>query len=190
MTIPEDTAEIRHQHVQPALLGKAGARYVDECMKGKDGGREKNFNMRWVCSMVAEVHRILTRGGIFMRIRSTPRPSKAGKLRLICEKANPMSFIVEQAGAMSSTGRERIMELQTDRFASTCTRYPRFEEGSPSAWWVITKELENCCGGRLLRCAVLEILMYYTYIGFCVPCALHPSLLANFRDGVLSPERA
>ncbi|HQT26910.1 MAG TPA: class 1 fructose-bisphosphatase, partial [Burkholderiales bacterium] len=75
------------------------------------GGREKNFNMRWVASMVAEVHRILTRGGIFMYPFDTKDPSKAGKLRLMYE-ANPMSFIVEQAGGMSSTGRERIMEIQ------------------------------------------------------------------------------
>jgi fructose-1,6-bisphosphatase I len=80
-------------------------------MKGKDGGREKNFNMRWVASMVAEVHRILTRGGIFMYPFDTKDPTKPGKLRLLYE-ANPMSFIVEQAGGSSSTGRGRIMELQ------------------------------------------------------------------------------
>jgi fructose-1,6-bisphosphatase I len=80
-------------------------------MKGKDGGREKNFNMRWVASMVAEVHRILTRGGIFMYPFDTKDATKPGKLRLMYE-ANPMSFIVEQAGGVSSTGRERIMELQ------------------------------------------------------------------------------
>jgi fructose-1,6-bisphosphatase I len=67
--------------------------------------------MRWVASMVAEVHRILTRGGIFMYPFDTKDPTKPGKLRLMYE-ANPMSFIVEQAGGMSSTGRERIMELQ------------------------------------------------------------------------------
>ena len=87
-------------------------RYVDECMKGKTpGGREKNFNMRWVASMVAEVHRILTRGGIFMYPFDTKEPGKQGKLRLLYE-ANPMSFIVEQAGGMSSTGRERIMGIK------------------------------------------------------------------------------
>jgi fructose-1,6-bisphosphatase I len=80
-------------------------------VKGKDGGREKNFNMRWVASMVAEVHRILTRGGIFMYPFDTKEVGKAGKLRLLYE-ANPMSFIVEQAGGLSSTGRGRIMELQ------------------------------------------------------------------------------
>ncbi len=67
--------------------------------------------MRWVASMVAEVHRILTRGGIFMYPFDTKDAAKAGKLRLMYE-ANPMSFIVEQAGGVSSTGRERIMELK------------------------------------------------------------------------------
>jgi len=86
-------------------------RYVEECIMGTEGGREKNFNMRWVASMVAEVHRILTRGGIFMYPFDKKDPTRAGKLRLMYE-ANPMSFIVEQAGGVSSTGRERIMELQ------------------------------------------------------------------------------
>ncbi len=86
-------------------------RYVAECLQGKEGPRGANFNMRWVASMVAEVHRILIRGGIFMYPKDTKDPTKAGKLRLMYE-ANPMSFIVEQAGGLSSTGRERIMEIQ------------------------------------------------------------------------------
>ena len=111
MTIPEDTAEFAINMSNQRYWEKPVQRYIDECMKGKDGGREKNFNMRWVASMVAEVHRILTRGGIFMYPFDTKDPAKAGKLRLMYE-ANPMSFIVEQAGGASSTGRERIMELQ------------------------------------------------------------------------------
>lgn len=86
-------------------------RYVQECLQGKEGPRGENFNMRWVASMVAEVHRILIRGGIFMYPKDTKDPKKAGKLRLMYE-ANPMSFIVEQAGGLSSTGRERIMDIQ------------------------------------------------------------------------------
>lgn len=86
-------------------------RYVEECLQGKEGPRGSNFNMRWVASMVAEVHRILVRGGVFMYPKDTKDPSKAGKLRLLYE-ANPMSFIVEQAGGLSSTGRERIMTLK------------------------------------------------------------------------------
>jgi fructose-1,6-bisphosphatase I len=86
-------------------------RYIDECLEGKDGVRGKDFNMRWVASMVADVHRILTRGGIFMYPWDKREPNKPGKLRLMYE-ANPMSFLVEQAGGMSTNGTQRIMELQ------------------------------------------------------------------------------
>lgn len=85
-------------------------RYVEECLQGKEGPRGENFNMRWVASMVAEVHRILMRGGVFLYPMDTKDPSKPGKLRLLYE-ANPMSFIVEQAGGLSSTGRERVMDI-------------------------------------------------------------------------------
>jgi fructose-1,6-bisphosphatase I len=111
MTIPADTQEFAINASNRRFWEEPVQRYVEECVKGKDGGREKNFNMRWVASMVAEVHRILTRGGIFMYPFDTKEAGKAGKLRLMYE-ANPMSFIVEQAGGVSSTGRERIMELQ------------------------------------------------------------------------------
>lgn len=111
MQIPADTAEFAINMSNQRFWEKPVQRYVEECVKGKDGGREKNFNMRWVASMVAEVHRILTRGGIFMYPFDTKDPTKPGKLRLMYE-ANPMSFIVEQAGGASSTGRERIMELK------------------------------------------------------------------------------
>ena len=85
-------------------------RYVEECLQGKEGPRGENFNMRWVASMVAEVHRILMRGGVFLYPKDTKDLDKPGKLRLLYE-ANPMSFIVEQAGGLSSTGRERIMDI-------------------------------------------------------------------------------
>jgi fructose-1,6-bisphosphatase I len=111
MQIPVDTQEFAINMSNQRYWEKPVQKYIDECMKGKEGGREKNFNMRWVASMVAEVHRILTRGGIFMYPFDTKEVGKAGKLRLLYE-ANPMSFIVEQAGGVSSTGRERIMELQ------------------------------------------------------------------------------
>src|ERR1039457_2508560 len=78
---------------------------------GKTGPRGINFNMRWVASMVAEVHRILTRGGVFLYPKDTKDPTKGGKLRLLYE-ANPMSFIVEQAGGISSSGYERIMDIK------------------------------------------------------------------------------
>ncbi|MFZ5503831.1 MAG: class 1 fructose-bisphosphatase [Pseudomonadota bacterium] len=111
MQIPADTQEFAINMSNRRYWEEPVQRYVEECVKGKDGGREKNFNMRWVASMVAEVHRILTRGGIFMYPFDNKEPGKAGKLRLMYE-ANPMSFIVEQAGGVSSTGRERIMELK------------------------------------------------------------------------------
>ncbi|WP_045223333.1 class 1 fructose-bisphosphatase [Methyloterricola oryzae] len=110
MRIPEDTAEFAINMSNQRFWEEPVQRYVAECVKGKDGGREKNFNMRWIASMVAEVYRILTRGGIFMYPLDTKDPGKGGKLRLMYE-ANPMSFIIEQAGGASSTGRERIMSL-------------------------------------------------------------------------------
>jgi fructose-1,6-bisphosphatase I len=85
-------------------------RYVDELLAGREGPRGKDFNMRWVASMVSDVHRIMTRGGIFMYPRDQREPDKPGKLRLMYE-ANPMSFLVEQAGGASTDGTRRIMEI-------------------------------------------------------------------------------
>jgi fructose-1,6-bisphosphatase I len=85
-------------------------RYIDECLAGRDGPRGKDFNMRWVASMVADVHRILTRGGIFMYPWDKREPDKPGKLRLLYE-ANPMSFLVEQAGGMATDGTQRILDI-------------------------------------------------------------------------------
>ena len=80
-------------------------------MQGVEGPRGKDFNMRWLASLVAEVYRILTRGGIFMYPYDFKDPSKAGRLRLLYE-ANPMAFIIEQAGGACSTGRERILDIK------------------------------------------------------------------------------
>ena len=110
MTIPADTQEFAINMSNQRYWEAPVKRYVEECVKGKEGGREKNFNMRWVASMVAEVHRILIRGGVFMYPKDTKDPAKAGKLRLLYE-ANPMAFIVEQAGGAATTGRERILDL-------------------------------------------------------------------------------
>ena len=84
--------------------------YVRDLLAGETGPRGKNFNMRWIASMVADVHRILTRGGIFIYPWDKKDPSKAGKLRLMYE-ANPMSFLIEQAGGASTNGRTRILDL-------------------------------------------------------------------------------
>ncbi len=89
-------------------------RYVDECLAGTEGVREKDFNMRWIASMVADVHRILCRGGLFMYPWDKRDPKKPGKLRLMYE-ANPMSFLVEQAGGASINGQERIMSLPAEQ---------------------------------------------------------------------------
>ena len=86
-------------------------RYVDEMLAGKTGPLAKDYNMRWIASMVADVHRILNRGGIFMYPRDAREPGKPGKLRLMYE-ANPMSWIVEQAGGASTNGHSRILDLE------------------------------------------------------------------------------
>lgn len=110
MMIPEDTAEFAINMSNQRFWEAPVQRYIDECIQGVDGGREKDFNMRWVASMVAEVYRVLTRGGVFLYPLDNKPSTEGGKLRLMYE-ASPMSFIVEQAGGVSSTGRERIMDI-------------------------------------------------------------------------------
>ena len=85
-------------------------RYIDECLAGKEGPRGKDFNMRWVASMVADVHRILTRGGVFLYPWDKREPEKPGKLRLMYE-ANPMAYLIEQAGGLATNGHQRIMDM-------------------------------------------------------------------------------
>ncbi len=113
MTIPEDTREFAVNMSNQRFWEEPVQRYVNECLAGKTGSRGVDFNMRWVASMVAEIYRILTRGGIFMYPKDNKDPGKAGKLRLMYE-ANPMSFIVEQAGGACSTGRQRIMDIKPE----------------------------------------------------------------------------
>lgn len=109
--IPEDTQEFAINMSNMRHWAAPVQRYVDECLQGKDGPRGKDFNMRWVASMVADVHRILTRGGIFLYPWDKREPGKAGKLRLMYE-ANPMSWLVEQAGGASSSGSARILDIE------------------------------------------------------------------------------
>ncbi len=113
MTIPEDTQEFAVNASNMRFWETPLKRYIEECLEGSEGPRGRDFNMRWIASMVAEVHRILTRGGVFMYPVDSKMKAKGldGKLRLMYE-ANPMSMIIEQAGGMSSTGRERIMDIQ------------------------------------------------------------------------------
>jgi fructose-1,6-bisphosphatase I len=108
--IPSDTKEFAINMSNMRHWAPPVKRYIDECLAGTTGPREKDFNMRWVASMVADVHRILTRGGIFMYPWDAREPNKAGKLRLMYE-ANPMGFIVEQAGGMVTDGKRRILDI-------------------------------------------------------------------------------
>ena len=109
--IPEDTQEFAINMSNMRHWAAPVRRYVDECLQGKEGPRGKDFNMRWVASMVADVHRILTRGGIFLYPWDKREPGKAGKLRLMYE-ANPMSWLIEQAGGAASNGSARILDLE------------------------------------------------------------------------------
>ncbi len=109
--IPADTQEFAINMSNMRHWDEPVKRYIDECLAGKDGPRGKNFNMRWIASMVADVHRILTRGGVFMYPWDKREPEKAGKLRLMYE-ANPMSWLIEQAGGAATNGKQRIMDLQ------------------------------------------------------------------------------
>ena len=112
--IPVDTKEfainmsnMRHWHAPVK-------KYIDDCLVGESGPLNKNYNMRWIASMVADVHRILSRGGVFMYPSDTRPSVKDGKLRLMYE-ANPMSFIVEQAGGAAIDGKNRILEIKPER---------------------------------------------------------------------------
>ena len=109
--IPPDTQEFAINMSNMRHWDEPVKRYVDELLAGKDGPRGKDFNMRWVAAMVADVHRILCRGGVFMYPWDKREPEKAGKLRLMYE-ANPMSWLVEQAGGASTNCKQRIMDLQ------------------------------------------------------------------------------
>lgn len=109
--IPPDTKEFAINMSNMRHWDTPVKKYIDECLQGKEGPRAKDFNMRWIASMVADVHRILTRGGVFMYPWDKREPNKPGKLRLMYE-ANPMSWIVEQAGGASTNGKTRIMDIQ------------------------------------------------------------------------------
>jgi len=109
--IPEDTAEFAINASNERFWEPPVRRYVQECKDGRSGCRARDFNMRWIASMVAEVHRILLRGGVFMYPRDSKTPAMEGRLRLLYE-ANPMSFLIEQAGGLSITGRERILDVR------------------------------------------------------------------------------
>ena len=111
--IPPDTREFainmsNMRHWEPPMQ-----RYINELLAGKEGPLGKDYNMRWVASMVADVHRIMTRGGTFMYPMDAKTRSKGGKLRLMYE-ANPMAFLIEQAGGAATTGYQRILDLRPE----------------------------------------------------------------------------
>ena len=111
--IPEDTKEFAVNMSNLRHWAPPMRRYIDECLAGREGVRGKDFNMRWIASMVADVHRILCRGGVFIYPWDQREPEKAGKLRLMYE-ANPMGFIVEQAGGAATNGQQRILDIAPD----------------------------------------------------------------------------
>nr|MDP2192572.1 class 1 fructose-bisphosphatase [Rhodoferax sp.] len=111
MQIPPDTHEFAINVSNSRFWEAPVKRYVDECLAGKTGPRAKDFNMRWIASMVAEAHRILMRGGVFLYPRDTKDASKAGRLRLLYA-ANPIGFIMEQAGGRASTGEKPMLGVQ------------------------------------------------------------------------------
>jgi fructose-1,6-bisphosphatase I / sedoheptulose-1,7-bisphosphatase len=111
LRIPGDCAEFAINASNERFWEPPVRRYIQECLAGSTGPRGRDFNMRWIASLVAETYRILVRGGVFLYPKDSKEPAKPGRLRLLYE-CNPISFIVEQAGGAASTGRERVMELQ------------------------------------------------------------------------------
>ena len=108
--IPADTQEFAINMSNMRHWAPPVTRYIGDCLAGRDGPRGKDFNMRWVGSMVADVHRILSRGGMFLYPWDAREPDKPGKLRLMYE-ANPMAFLVEQAGGAATDGHRRILDI-------------------------------------------------------------------------------
>ena len=119
MDVPEDTKEFAINMSNQRHWYKPVQRYIAELLEGKTGVRGKDFNMRWIASMVADVHRVLTRGGIFMYPKDLRDPNKPGKLRLMYE-ANPMSMLVEQAGGKSFDAAQRILDIQPTDLHQRC----------------------------------------------------------------------
>lgn len=111
VTIPPATDEFAVNITYSRFWEAPVQRYVDECIQGEDGPRGKNFTMRWIGAMVADCHRVVSRGGVFLYPRDLRDPDKPAKLRLLYE-VNPLAFIIEQAGGLASTGRDRILDVE------------------------------------------------------------------------------
>ena len=111
LRIPEETSEFAINTSNARFWEPAVKRYVDECLAGKSGPRGRDFNMRWIASLVAEAHRILMRGGVFLYPRDARDATRNGRLRLLYE-ANPIAMVIEQAGGRASTGIGRVLDLE------------------------------------------------------------------------------
>jgi fructose-1,6-bisphosphatase I/sedoheptulose-1,7-bisphosphatase len=111
LRVPEDTSEFAINTSNARFWEPAVKRYVDECMAGRSGPRGKDFNMRWIASLVAEAHRILMRGGVFLYPRDEREHGRSGRLRLLYE-ANPIGMVIEQAGGRASTGYAPVLEVE------------------------------------------------------------------------------
>ena len=111
--VPETTREFAINASNARFWEAPVRRYVDECLAGRSGPRGADFNMRWIASLVAETHRILMRGGVFLYPRDRKDPAKAGRLRLLYE-CNPIGFLIEQAGGRASTGVRPVLEVQPE----------------------------------------------------------------------------
>ena len=110
LCVPPDTGEFAINASNSRFWEAPVTRYVNECMAGRTGPRGRDFNMRWIASMVAEAHRILMRGGVFLYPRDSKDSAMPGRLRLLYE-ANPIGYIMEQAGGRASTGRQPVMSV-------------------------------------------------------------------------------
>ena len=110
LRIPEETSEFAINASNARFWEPAVRRYVDECLAGKSGPRARDFNMRWIASLVADAHRILMRGGVYLYPRDERDATRNGRLRLLYE-ANPIAMVIEQAGGRASTGTTRVMEV-------------------------------------------------------------------------------
>ena len=113
IVLPEDAREFAINASNQRFWEKPVQRYVAECLAGEVGPRASDFNMRWVASLVAEVHRIFSRGGVFLYPRDAKEPKKPGRLRLLYEAA-PMAFLVEQAGGAAVTGTQPLLDIVPD----------------------------------------------------------------------------
>ena len=113
LQVPAETHEFAINASNRRFWEPPVQRYVEECQAGRDGPRGKDFNMRWIASLVAEAHRILMRGGVFLYPRDNKDTTRAGRLRLLYE-ANPVGFIIEQAGGRASTARQSVLGVQPD----------------------------------------------------------------------------